>query len=107
MPPDHTTGARAARNRGAGTWKRARPAGCIDAEHAVTESCETPSYVLKLWVLWLYPLQACLDVGMDEVIALPEVAELEQVDRLAEVANKITGLEATPRNHAGHAPISG
>ncbi len=44
---------------------------------------------------------------MDEVIALPEVAELEQVDRLAEVANKITGLEATPRNHAGHAPISG
>jgi hypothetical protein len=44
---------------------------------------------------------------MDEVIALPEVAELEQVDRLAEVANKITGLEATPRTHAGHAPISG
>jgi alkanesulfonate monooxygenase SsuD/methylene tetrahydromethanopterin reductase-like flavin-dependent oxidoreductase (luciferase family) len=37
-------------------------------------------------------LRGCLDVGMDEVIALPAIAELEQVDRLAEVANRIAGL---------------
>jgi hypothetical protein len=31
---------------------------------------------------------------MDQVITLPEIAELEQVDRVVEVVNKITGLEA-------------
>ena len=33
---------------------------------------------------------------MDEVIALPTIAELERVDRLAEVVNRIAGLEAAP-----------
>lgn len=37
-------------------------------------------------------LQGCLDVGMDEVIALPGIAELDQVDRLAEVVNTVAGL---------------
>lgn len=32
-------------------------------------------------------LQSCVDVGMDEVIALPAIAELDQVHRLAEAVN--------------------
>ena len=34
---------------------------------------------------------------MDQVITLPEIAELEQVDRVVEVVNKITGLEVLLR----------
>jgi hypothetical protein len=56
-------------------------------EAAIQSAPTTPAAVQQA-------LQACLDVGMDEVIALPEIAELEQVDRLVEVVNKITGLEA-------------
>ncbi len=58
-------------------------------EAAIQSAPTTPEAVQQA-------LQACLDVGMDEVIALPEIAELEQVDRLAEVVNRITGLEAAP-----------
>jgi hypothetical protein len=39
-----------------------------------------------------HALEAYRDVGMDEVIALPAIAELEQVNRLAEVVNRIAGL---------------
>ncbi len=38
-------------------------------------------------------IQARLDVGMDEVIAWPCIPELDQVDRLAEIVNKIAGLQ--------------
>ncbi|CAN5665881.1 LLM class flavin-dependent oxidoreductase [soil metagenome] len=37
-------------------------------------------------------VQSCIDVGMDEVIAYPAIADLEQVDRLAEVVASITGV---------------
>lgn len=37
-------------------------------------------------------IQGCLDVGMDEVIALPAIAELDQVHRLAEVVSGMAGV---------------
>jgi alkanesulfonate monooxygenase SsuD/methylene tetrahydromethanopterin reductase-like flavin-dependent oxidoreductase (luciferase family) len=40
-------------------------------------------------------LQECLDVGMDEVIVYPAIADLEQVDRLAEVVDGTPGLVST------------
>ncbi len=54
-------------------------------EAAIRSTPTTPEAVQQA-------LQAYRDVGMDEVIALPAIAELEQVDRLAEVVDKITGL---------------
>jgi hypothetical protein len=41
-------------------------------------------------------IQARLTIGMDEVIAWPCIAELDQVNRLADVVNKIAGLQAAP-----------
>ncbi|HEY0229153.1 MAG TPA: LLM class flavin-dependent oxidoreductase [Mycobacterium sp.] len=51
-------------------------------DEIIQSSPSTPAAVEEV-------LQGCLDVGMDEVIALPGIAELDQVDRLAEVANRI------------------
>ena len=41
-------------------------------------------------------IQARLAIGMDEVIAWPCIAELDQINRLAQVVNKIAGLQAAP-----------
>jgi alkanesulfonate monooxygenase SsuD/methylene tetrahydromethanopterin reductase-like flavin-dependent oxidoreductase (luciferase family) len=54
-------------------------------EEIIKSPPSTPKEVQEL-------LQACLDAGMDEVIALPAIAELDQVYRLAEVVNTIAVL---------------
>jgi alkanesulfonate monooxygenase SsuD/methylene tetrahydromethanopterin reductase-like flavin-dependent oxidoreductase (luciferase family) len=41
-------------------------------------------------------IQSRLDAGMDEIIAWPCIADLDQVDRLAEIIDKIAGLQAAP-----------
>lgn len=51
-------------------------------DEIIQSAPSTPEAVLEV-------LRGCLDVGMDEVIALPGIAELDQVDRLAEVVNRL------------------
>lgn len=46
-------------------------------------------------------LQGCQDVGMDEVIALPAIAELDQVYRLADVVNTIAATAGAHRTDPG------